>query len=476
MALNISLALAAMLGTVMPQMPRGLQNFDTELQQFLTAGRGRYGALSDFFYWAGFYDLYNSLWFRMLVVVVVFGIVACTLNRWQPIRRQISNPTVRVSDSFLNGLSEKAQFRAVPLTADTASRLLTRALNRSRYRVLSESSVDGSTYHIYADRDRWSKLVTFVSHGALVMLVVTAAGLAGFSWREQAVTLYPGQAVNVGHGTDFDVRNDGFAIDFYGDGVTVKQYMSSVTVLEGGRVVLSRQISVNNPLVYKGINFFLSSYQPVVYAQVKDATGSPVQLGVLGSPLRQIEPVGETLVGFKIRSNDNLPMDILRISGQKGLLTLELTYRQDVARSESDNPPLYIRASAGDDFEKPVYDALLPPTGALTIPGFEQYAISFRKDTAVVLEVAQDPGLGLVGMFFTVMAAGFTLSLYTTYTRCWAKISPSTTTPGACDITICGLADKNKVSFERDFEKLVSNAYTSFADATASARRSDGED
>ena len=34
--LNVTLALAAMLGTVIPQMPAGIQNFQTELDQFLS--------------------------------------------------------------------------------------------------------------------------------------------------------------------------------------------------------------------------------------------------------------------------------------------------------------------------------------------------------------------------------------------------------------------------------------------------------
>jgi len=109
--LNVALALAAMTGTVIPQMQPGIQNFDTELNTFLDAARGRYGDLSGFLYWAGFFDLYNSLWFRMLVVLVIFSIIMCTLNRWGPIMRLIRQPAVRVSESFTDSLTERAQFR-----------------------------------------------------------------------------------------------------------------------------------------------------------------------------------------------------------------------------------------------------------------------------------------------------------------------------------------------------------------------------
>lgn len=53
------------------------------------------------------------------------------------------------------------------------------------------------------------------------------------------------------------------------------------------------------------------------------------------------------------------------------------------------------------------------------------------------------------------MAAGFTISLYTTYVRCWAKVTPDPERAGAINITIGGLSEKNKVAFERDFENLA---------------------
>src|SRR5437588_9028241 len=61
--LNVALALAAMLGTVVPQMQPGIQNFQAELDQFLDGVRGRYGDFAGVLYWAGFFNLYNSLWF-----------------------------------------------------------------------------------------------------------------------------------------------------------------------------------------------------------------------------------------------------------------------------------------------------------------------------------------------------------------------------------------------------------------------------
>jgi hypothetical protein len=137
------------------------------------------------------------------------------------------------------------------------------------------------------------------------------------------------------------------------------------------------------------------------------------------------------------------------------VLTLELTYYQDVARGATENPPVYVRAYLDKNFDTRIYDAFLPRTGPLKLPGYETYAFTFRKDTAAILEVAKDPGFEVVGSFFFLMAAGFTISLYTTFTRCWARIFPNEDRPGTVNVVFGGLAEKNKVSFERDFEKVA---------------------
>lgn len=470
--LNVALALAAMMGTVVPQMPAGIQNFQVELQQFMDSAQSRYGDLSGVLYWAGFYNLYQSLWFRMVVVVVVFSIIMCTLNRWQPIMRQIRTPALRFSESFVSGLAEKAAFRSVPVDIGTAETALRGALRKSRYRVVSELAEDGKTVFLYADRDRWSKLTTFVSHAALVMVILLGAGMANFGWREQSLSFYPGKPVNVGHDTDFSVRSDKFAIDYYDDGQSIKEYKETLTVIEGGKDVLTKTIIVNDPLRYKDINFFLVSYQPAAFARVTDDKGAdlPLRKMTASGPITATQGAAGSLVEFSRPSPDNLPLDYVQLPIKDHFLTVKLTYYQDVSRKDGENPPIYAQAYLDKNFDKPIYDAFVPRTGALRLPGFEQYGFTFTKATTVIMEVAKDPGLGLVAFFFTIMALGFTLSLYTTYTRCWARISVSEERVGSVNLVIGGLAEKNKVSFERDFEKLASRIKDRLAAATRGTR------
>src|SRR5207302_6437634 len=144
---------------------------------------------------------------------------------------------------------------------------------------------------------------------------ISAAGLANLGWREPSVYFYPGEPVNVGHGVDFSVRHDAFAIDYYPDGTTVQEYKDTLAVIEGGRDVLTKTIIVNDPLRYKGVNFFLVSYQPVLYAKVADSSGKTIPMKKMGTSglVTDTLPSGESLVDFKFNSSDNLPLDYLQL-------------------------------------------------------------------------------------------------------------------------------------------------------------------
>lgn len=456
-ALNVGLAFVVMLGTVIPQIQPGIQTSSEALADFLDGAQGRYGDLSGLLYWAGFFDIYNSLPFRMLAVIVVFSIIICTLNRWQPTMRLITKPIVKASDGFLGGLTEKAQFRAVPVTQEQAESALRGAFRKGRYRVISERSEDGSILHLYGDRDRWSKLVTFVSHAGLVMLILVSAFISNIGWRERSLLFNPGVPVNVGHGTDFSVANVGWEIEYYPGTQTIQEFRNTLAVYENNTQVLTKTIIVNDPLKYKDVNFFLVSYFPVLYVKGTDAAGNALPLNLMGAsgPITDTAGADEKLLEFSFTSTDNLPLDYVQYRGTEHTFTLEITYYQNVARAPGENPPAYAKVYVDQEFDTPIYDAFLPRSGPLEIPGYEEFKFSFREDTATVLEVAQDPGLLLVGIFFTIMAAGFTISLYTTYARCWAKVTSDPERAGTVNIVVGGLAEKNKVAFERDFENLA---------------------
>jgi cytochrome c biogenesis protein ResB len=210
----------------------------------------------------------------------------------------------------------------------------------------------------------------------------------------------------------------------------------------------------------------------VLYVKATSADGRTLPLKIMGpsGPITATMEGGEALVDFQYVSDDNMPMDLVQLQAGDSVLTLEIRYYQDVARLPGENPPAYVRVFRDREFGTTLFENFIPRTGPFLIPGFEQYALDFRTGTATILEVAMDPGLGLVAFWFGIMTLGFTVSLYTTFTRTWARIVPNPGAPGTVNIVLGGLAEKNKVAFERDFEKLAGRVRDALGSAAGSRR------
>lgn len=469
--LILLLAAATTLGTILPQVSPGLRNFPQDYADFMSRANVRFGAATGLMDSVGLFDLYNSFPFRLLIILICYSIIICTLNRWGPTLRLINPQTVRSSEAFLTGLSERAQFSGVPLTPAQAATAVAAALKRSRYRVLRDES--NGTEYLYADRDRWSKMVTFVSHAALVLLIITAAGLTQVGWREQSVFMPPNDEIRLGHGTDFTVRQNNFRIEKFAGSDDVKEYWCDVTINKDGKDILTKTIRVNDPLRYDDINFFLVQYQQIAHIQVFDANGQPVVTNAMGEngPITDtIKTAGEPrMMMFAMQDPDGLPMDMVQVRrpGQD-TITLQISNYTGTPRADDENPALLVQAFVGKQFDTPVYHDFIPRKGDLTIPALPGLRFAFARDNAVVMEIAQDYGLTPVAFWFVVMTAGFALSLYITFTRCWARIAPVAGDPTRCDITLAGLAEKNKITFETEFERLALRARDALVQATTS--------
>jgi cytochrome c biogenesis protein len=61
-------------------------------------------------------------------------------------------------------------------------------------------------------------------------------------------------------GLGFTVRCEKFEMSYYPGSEVPSEYLSDLVILEGGKEVLKKRIQVNDPLRYRGINFYQSSY------------------------------------------------------------------------------------------------------------------------------------------------------------------------------------------------------------------------
>jgi len=255
--LLIAVTLAALIGTLFPQLPPEVAADPVAHADWMTLVRDRYGGLTRFYQALGLFDVYHSAWFLLLLALLSLNTAVCTWNRTQSIWRVITQPPICRPDTFFQQAGQRLAVTGLPRkTAETVDA----CLRRRGYRVFRQDL--GLTTYFYADRHWIGRLGTLITHVAVVVLVLAAAWGWAAGWREDQLVLPPGHPRSVGHGLPIQVRSDGFDIVRYPSGMP-RDYRAHVTVLDAGDEVLRQTIRINAPLTYRRVTFYLSSYIPV---------------------------------------------------------------------------------------------------------------------------------------------------------------------------------------------------------------------
>lgn len=250
--LLLSLALTSIIGTVIPQ--------NESPEAYLHAyGAFRYQLLSVL----EISDMYHAWWFQGLLLLLTINIVICSIDRLSGSWKLIFTRTPAVRPERFAGRSD-----ARTLTDKRNAEELVKAyepLIARRFGYLKVTRSDQGVV-IYAEKGRWSRLGVYIVHLSVIFLLI--GGLVGsFFGFEGYVNIAEGEAVdairirNTGqiHRLDFQIRCDDFNLALYETGAP-KEYRSSLTILEGDKAVKQKDIIVNDPLRYRGINIFQSSY------------------------------------------------------------------------------------------------------------------------------------------------------------------------------------------------------------------------
>ncbi|MPZ48224.1 MAG: hypothetical protein GEU75_02745 [Dehalococcoidia bacterium] len=271
------LALASLVGVLIPQLPIEMRNNPAAVSAWLALQEERFGVLAGPMDRLSLFEVFRSIWFISGLALLVASVCVCTANRLPPILRNVRHPQTRVPDDYF----DRGQPAVSVAAADVDG--LAAELRRRRYRVVTAK--EGETAYVFADRFPWSQFATFVSHLALILFL--AGGLVTVTTaREQQILLAEGEAgAAVFAPSDPDhmqlyiedaigrFDETGFPLDF----------RSYLVVYQGGQEVARGVTTVNDPLSYGGYRFHQSAYFPDGAAlRVRDlATGNVVYDEVL---------------------------------------------------------------------------------------------------------------------------------------------------------------------------------------------------
>ncbi|MDQ2906610.1 MAG: cytochrome c biogenesis protein ResB [Chloroflexota bacterium] len=259
----------------------------------------RYGSLTPIYDWLQFFTIFSSWYFMLLLTVLSLSIVVCTLNRAPAIWQNFAHPLIRRNTAFYRNALERSEFSHSDAAAWTRT-----ALRRRGYRVRSQVETDevagGEVTYLYAYKNSWATLSTFVFHACLVSLLMAGVvtqwkglplnsparhwlpapivsfsdNLAGFTFDQalptgQSAVVYP-------RGTPHNIsfRANHFSATFDAKTGLATDYVTDLSVYRDGELVAhSNHLRVNDPLAYNSVVFHQSSLIPSVNISIADQQG-----------------------------------------------------------------------------------------------------------------------------------------------------------------------------------------------------------
>ncbi|HEX5824472.1 MAG TPA: cytochrome c biogenesis protein ResB [Candidatus Limnocylindrales bacterium] len=376
------------------------------------------------------FHIFSSTWFTVGLIVLVFSIIVCTLNRTPRLWRQSAEIRVVQPDPFYD---PELPDRAAMTGLDAAA---VRSALRSQRFVVRETERDGVRY-LYGDRHRWTKLATLISHLGLILFLVAAV----VTWQlgdEQGLVVAEGDSLTVqpiGTPGLLVVKNYDFEAPGFLETGQASDFTTDLGVFQDGREVARKTIRVNDPLGVGGYTFHQNGFGPAPDLLISDLDGRPLWDGPV--------PLTDQAAGFPYGTLAVPGRDVglellLRRQADGTGVVLALPYR--VNGEASDGTPKVEELSAS---------AVAVAVGEAQVPQDLDFSIGVKRFSDYTLIIAKkDPGQGIVWTAFGSLIVGLAITFYLPRRRIWARLTP------AGELALVARSDRY-VDVEREFGRLL---------------------
>ena len=416
----IILAIASIIGTIIEQ------------NQPLEKYRQIYGdGTIRLFESLNLFDMYHSWWFLLLLVLFTVNLSCCTLDRLPRAVKVVRNPKTTLDENLEKSLSHVDRWKkkgGLEGLAETYKAAMGGAFAKP---LMTENS---GTLHLYAEKGIISRFGVYVTHLSIIIIFIGAiiGNVFGFKGFVNIVEGESARTIPTRGGTNhvdlgFAVRCNKFWVDFYPSGQP-KEYASDLSILENGREVLRKKIVVNDPLQYKGIWFYQSSYGAAGAASATVAVHSPD--GGLVESVSLAPGQKKEIPGYGTVSGVDYQNDFQGL-GPALLVVLEKPGKP---------PAQFWLLKAYPNFDRQRGDSRY-----LSFAGVDQIFYTG-------LQVAQDPGVNIVWVGCTLMVIGIMVAFFMSHQRLWIRLSRGG--DGRVEVVLAGSTNKNRLAFEKRFEKI----------------------
>ena len=445
LALILGLAVLGLIGTMLVQAPAGLQNDPQAYATWLESLRPKYGGWTGVFDTLGLFNIFSSVWFRGIMVLLMTSVLACSANRAPHLWKLTVHPRMRMSEGFF----EHAPSSLVATTAvepSEAAQRVAAALRHHGFRTIVEE--DGDVVHVYADHNRWGPFGTVIAHLSLVLILLGALAGGTFGFRNNAFAVAVGSTAQIGNGTGLSVEAKGFSDSYYADG-SPSDYASELVVYRDGQQVGASTVRVNQPMEVAGVTLYQSYFGAAAAMKIADASGRVLYRQ--GVPLEWTSSDGSRVVGLIALPDAGLNIYVLGArSGEVDPAIRPGQMQVEVYKAGADGTPIATQ--------------IVTQGEAVEMAGLEVTFERERQFTGLI--VANDPGAMFVWLGAMFLIGGTALVFFFPCRRAWGLVRRR---PDGSIVHV-GAIVRHDVGFEAEFGRLAIEIEEALAGPTTPGR------
>jgi cytochrome c biogenesis protein len=250
------LAAAAAVGSLLPQIPNSPER--------VASYRASHPDLGVFFARAGFFDVFGSWWFTLILSLLFVSLVACLIPRSRAMIRSIRQRPIQAREIDAFPHYRELAVQGDPVHAAAAARAV---LRRHGYRVAA--SEDGRA--VAAEKGALREVGSLVFHWAFVLLLVAvvvgkgtgyvghATIVEGQTWTDAAFNydgdLRTGRFSSGGH-SGIGIKLNTFSDAFRQSGIPM-DFTSDVELINPDGTPARRDVvTINHPVSFGGVRIF----------------------------------------------------------------------------------------------------------------------------------------------------------------------------------------------------------------------------
>ncbi len=454
------LAVTSIIGTLIPQ--NGTEQFYIH----------KYGeSLFKLFSALDIFNMYNAWWFVLMLIVLSINIVVCSIDKLNITWKIIFPDKVVFNIERFRKLKHKEEFNS-PNNIETLESKYQSFIEKNFGLVakeqISNTDENSSGVAIFAERGRWTRIGVYVVHLSVLLMLIGA--VIGGIWGFKAFVAIPeGETINTAFLRDsnmpvelgFDIKCNSFTVSFYNTGQP-EEFKSNLTIIEDGKESFTRDIIVNDPLRYKGLSFYQSSYgidsaESAVFKITSRESGmSYSQKMELGQTIDIPESGGKfTLIefvhGYNFRGHNLGEGFIGNFSSNKSVI------KEDVKEQLPTKSSPMERAISKQDKELDEVEIFIPikfPTFDKMRGGTFAFEIEdYEKIYYTGLQVTKDPGVWYVYIGFILMIIGCWITFFMSHQSICVEIKKES--KSGCTVIVSGTSNKNNQGMKLKVIKLT---------------------